>query len=251
MAKRKAQKRFYLIALGSLIAVLAVMLFVIIFSMNKDDDQPVSSVDANQDVLPEVTPNPEAVFAQGVTIDGVSIGGKTYEEGLAEIEKALSAKIEDIAYVLKDGDVSKPISSEDMRVSDDMEAVLQAALKYSPGQLGDEEELSLAAGQDFKISLSVDREALVSKINSFAGELNKAPVEATVTPVLTEDIEARFEITDSEDGLRAGWKILGLQGWMKKRDRALVLALIELESGIGSLEDFPADAEIIHRAEEL
>ena len=63
--------------------------------------------------------------------------------------------------------------------------------------------------------------------------------------------EAYVRKTDSEDGLRAGWKILGLQGWLKKRDRALVLALIELESGIGSLEDFPADAEIIHRAEEL
>ncbi len=200
MAKRKAQKRFYMIALGSLIAVLAIMLLVIIFTLDKDKDQPVASVDADPGDAPVVTINPGAVFAPGVTVDGVSLGGKTFAEGRSEVEKALNAKISEIGYTLKDGDVSKPISSEDLRVSDDLEEVLEAAMQYSPGELGGEEELSLAAGQDFKVNLSVDREALVSKISTFAGELNTEPVEPTVTPILTEDIDARFDITDGENG---------------------------------------------------
>ncbi len=198
MAKRKAQKRFYMVALGALIAMLAIVLVVIITAMN--GDKPVVSVDDGDAPVPVVTPDPESVFAEGVTVDGVSLGGKTYEQGRQEVEKALDARIGEIGYTLKDGDVSKPISSDDMRVSGDLEEALQAAMKYSPGQLGGQEEHSLAAGQDFKINLSVDREALVSKISTFAGELNTAPVEPTVTPILTEEIDARFEITDGENG---------------------------------------------------
>ncbi len=199
MAKRKAQKRFYMVALGALIAMLAIVLVVIITAMNAE--KPVVSLDEDGDApVITSTPNPDAVFAQGVTVESIALGGKTYEEGRAEVEKALDAKIDEIGYTLKDGSVSKPISSEDMRVSDDLDAVLQAAMKYSPGQLGEDEELSLAAGQDFKINLSIDREALVEKISTFAAELNSAPVEPTVKPILTEDLDARFDIEGGKNG---------------------------------------------------
>lgn len=119
-------------------------------------------------------------FADGVSVNGIDISGKTYEEGKTELEAAEAKKIAEIKYTLKNAHGTVDITGEDFVATFNTEDVLVEALKYGlEGNSFDKNaaKAELEQGKNFELTMNIDKEATLANIATKLDPLSKKAVE--------------------------------------------------------------------------
>jgi lipoprotein-anchoring transpeptidase ErfK/SrfK len=127
-------------------------------------------------------------IAEGVTIGGVDVGGMTADEARAEVDEALVEPLR-ADVVVRRGGVKYQISPEKLRISSDVDGMVDRALEESregglPTRLW-----RYATGGDVAVAISpqisYSNEAVDGFIAEITAEVNRDPVNATIEPTAT------------------------------------------------------------------
>ena len=123
------------------------------------------------------------LIAQGVSVDGVSLGGMTREQAREALKQAEQQKAAEIQFVLNAPGASTTITYADMNVTFDTDAVLeQAAALGNTGTRKEqqaEREALLASPKEFSISYTVDASPAQGKISELAERMKADAVDAS------------------------------------------------------------------------
>lgn len=126
-----------------------------------------------------------ATMLDGVTINGVAVGGMTPDQARAAVLPSLDAEKKDLQIRTTFGDASVTFSGETIAIKDDLEEALQNAFAIVREDNGFEAvsaevESIKANGRDFPVTVSFDEAALRAAVDTFASENEIQPVNATV-----------------------------------------------------------------------
>ena len=145
-------------------------------------------------VTPEPDPHRDELDAilkrvtllEGVTINGVKVGGMTVEQAKAAVQADLDAKQKDLRVEVTFGDEQETFSGETIAVESDLDEALDLAFALVRDDLGYENvsrevERIKAEGVDFPVRLSFDETALQQAVNAFADAHETAPKNASVS----------------------------------------------------------------------
>ncbi len=181
-------------------------------------------------------------FLEGVYVGGVSLGGKTYEEGarlvLDEVEQRLSAE----TYVLTYRDKTWSFTPSEFNARLDQDTARQLQMAWSLGHTGSdayrrEQAQSLKENPvRYDSRIIYDEHLLGEFLAEVASEVNVAPVEATVVMGSAEEII----VTQSQDGLD-----LSAQELKQTLDQAI------RDGGPRTIELKPHAAKPVHTTEAL
>ena len=122
---------------------------------------------------------------EGVTINGVDVGGMTKEEAKAAVLPTLDAMRKDLRVEVTFGETSEVFSGESIATDSDLDAAINEAFALVREDLGFDavsiqvEEIK-ANGRNYPISLSFNEGALQRAVNEFAKAHDTQPVNASV-----------------------------------------------------------------------
>ncbi len=125
-----------------------------------------------------------ATYSQGISIDGIDISGKTYEEAKSLVVSAEEDKIESIKYTLKNDHGTVEITGADFAVTFDTEDVLKQALKFGrEGNAFDKTyaKEELQKGKNFSLTMTIDKETTLNNIDAKVATLSKAAEEPSIS----------------------------------------------------------------------
>ena len=154
--------------------------------------EPIESTD-----ISIVTPEPDLHRAEldailkrvtmldGVTINGVSVGGMTKEEAKAAVLPSLSENKKNLTVEVTFGDVSVPFSAETIATVDNLDEMIEEAFALAREDNGYEAvsaevEAIRTNGRDFPVTVSFDETALKAAVDTFADANDMLPVNASV-----------------------------------------------------------------------
>lgn len=145
-------------------------------------------------VTPEPDPHREELDAilkrttmlDGVTVNGVPVGGMTPDEARNAVVPALEQAKKEMKLQVNFGSVSELFSGETIAIFDNLEEALAEAFAIVREDKGFEEvsaevERIKTSGQDFPVLLTFDENALREKVNAFADANDTNPVDASVS----------------------------------------------------------------------
>lgn len=143
-----------------------------------------------------------ALFQEGVYVNGISLGGKTMEEGAALLYEEEQRLLKDVQFVLEPPGSTVMLTAADMTVSFDTAALLeQAMLLGNVGSRAEREaERAELAGSPKRltISMEVDVSPLRGKVSQIAALVNTPPIDASVE--MDMNMEGWFKYTDGQPG---------------------------------------------------
>ncbi len=159
-----------------------------------DPNQPVHGGSEEISIVtPEPDPHREELNAilkrttmlEGVTINGVSVGGMTMDEARAAVLPSIEQAKKDLQIQVSFGDVSETFSGESIATVDNLDEALNGAFALVREDTGYEAvsaevERIKTSGQDFPVLLTFEEEALRNAVNAFAEANSTNPVNATV-----------------------------------------------------------------------
>ncbi len=121
----------------------------------------------------------------GVTINGVPVGGMTMDEAKSAVLPSIEQAKKDLQIHVSFGDVNETFSGESIATVSDVEQALNDAFALLREDTGFEAvtaevERIKTSGQDFPVHLTFDEEALRTAVNTFAEANSTKPVNATV-----------------------------------------------------------------------
>ena len=145
-------------------------------------------------VTPEPDPHRDELDAilkrvtmlEGVTINGVDVGGMTVEQAKAAVQPTLQAKQKDLKVEVTFGEHTEMFSGETIAVDSDLDEALDLAFALVRDDTGydavsREVERIKSQGMDFPVRLSFDETALQQAVNAFADAHETEPVNASVS----------------------------------------------------------------------
>lgn len=141
------------------------------------------------------------VFLNGVYVNGVSLGGYTFEEGYALIHDLAEQRLSMNAIELRYGDKAWTLTPAMLNASMDVDS--QLALAWNFGHTGNffqkksQQDYLKQQSVEFNSDLVYDEAILDHFIADIKSQIDIAPVDATVIVKANEQLE----ITDSFDGL--------------------------------------------------
>lgn len=121
----------------------------------------------------------------GVTINGVNVGGMTKEEAKAAVLPSLEAMQKDLRVEVTLGDTVEIFSGETVAADSDLDAAINDAFALVREDIGFEavsaqvEEIK-TKGRDFPVHLSFNEASLRKSVNAFADAHDTQPVDASV-----------------------------------------------------------------------
>lgn len=143
-------------------------------------------------------------FYPGITIDGVDVGGRTYDDVLAEMLAREEPMKESMFITLTCGVEELELTAEDLGVSFNTEEVVQQA--WNVNRTGTLQEryaktLELAEkGEAFTIQSTVAPDGVKDKVTKFVEARYVAPIDAAMAS-FDPAAEEKFTFTDAVDGL--------------------------------------------------
>lgn len=184
------------------------------------------------DEISIVTPEPDlhreeldailkrATMLDGVTINGVSVGGMTLEEARNAVAPSVDAKKQALSVTVTLGDASETFSSETVSVTDNFNEVLSEAFNLVREDNGFEAvsaevENIRANGRDFPVTVAFEENALRSAVDVFADANETKPIDAAVgynkeenkidfTPDVTGRVVDRDALVEALQNANAG-----------------------------------------------
>ena len=142
-------------------------------------------------------------YHDGITIDGISVGGMTMAQARAAVEKDLRARMDVVRVTLEHGDQIFVLEKSDFDIADNMEQVLEDALRVAregsrvdvQKQIEDINENGMAFTTDY----TVDPSPAKVRLEQIANGLYALPQDATLQ-INKDDRENRFTYTDEISG---------------------------------------------------
>ena len=144
-------------------------------------------------VTPEPDPHRDELDAilkritmlDGVTINGVDVGGMTSEQAKAAVQPSLDAKQKDLTVAVTLGDETQTFSGETIATDSDLDEAIAQAFALVRDDVGfdsvsREVERIKNEGLDFPVRLTFNETALQNAVNAFADAHRTEPVNASV-----------------------------------------------------------------------
>lgn len=145
-----------------------------------------------------------AVYYDGISVAGVSLGGKTREEAKQLLHAKEPELRDSIAIQLRFEKKEYSYTEDDFSFTYDTEQVLEQAYQIArTGELKEryEQALTLAAApQDFPVSATLDASSVKEKVAAIAAELNSKRQEAQLLE-FTPGEETPFSYQKGKDGI--------------------------------------------------
>ena len=121
---------------------------------------------------------------EGVTVNGVNVGGMTKEEAKAAVLPSLEESKKALCINVTLGDASEAFSGETIATTDNLDELIEEAFNLVREDKGFEAvsaevEQIKTQGKDFPITLAFDEEALKAAVNAFADAHDTKPVDAS------------------------------------------------------------------------
>lgn len=126
-------------------------------------------------------------FRSEVYINGMNLSGKTVAEVRDQLESNESYALNNIAITLSGDDFSASISGTDMNASSNLEEMIQTALSGSSNQV-------------YYTTISIDQDALTSRINEINQGMTSSPVDASFTFEASDSSKPTFTYTEGTPG---------------------------------------------------
>lgn len=148
--------------------------------------------------------NSNTKFLDGVSIEGVLVGGKEMEEAKPLVEQAVTERLNSVSITLQHGDKSWTLTAADMNLTANTDEVLTQAMGFGrEGTLSENAEAreELEQGKEFSVTLTPDVTAVTNRLITIASEANQAPVEPHLIPTLDEGNKQNFEPVEGQNGL--------------------------------------------------
>jgi len=156
-----------------------------------------SGATAGSDVISVVTPDPDnhraeidavikrTTMLEGVTINGISVGGMTIAEAREAVLPTLQLQKAELTVNVKIGDQTVPFKAESANSAASLDAVLREAFNLVREDTGYEDvmaqvEAIKTAGKDFPVSAGFDEATLKAAVDAFADANDTKPVDASV-----------------------------------------------------------------------
>ncbi len=143
----------------------------------------------------------EDTFAQGVTVNGIEMGGKTLQEGRTEVVAALQDQMDAFDLEISFNGATQHFNAEDFGVRTDAAEVVDAAFAVGKNKTMLENYYETAQtkqdGTDFLTQLSVDEKAIAEQVSGFLEAQFIAPVDATAS---LNKATHKMEYTSSSNG---------------------------------------------------
>ncbi len=133
-----------------------------------------------------------STFLDGVTVNGVPIGGMTIEQATNAVAESVAQAKQNYTVSVTDGEAVNTFSGAEMTVNDNLEDVLTDAFNIVRTDNGYENVMAEVneikeKGKNFDVDFVFDDAALKNAIISYSEEHNKAPVNATIAYNSTEN----------------------------------------------------------------
>ena len=149
------------------------------------------------EVITIVTPQPDlhreeldailrrTTMLEGVTVNGVSVGGMTTEQAKAAVLPSLDAQKQNLSVTVTLGDASEVFSAADIETTNDLDKAIDEAFALVREDKGFEavsaevDEIR-KNGKAYSVSVAFDEDALRNAVNAFADAHETKPVNASV-----------------------------------------------------------------------
>ena len=152
---------------------------------------------SGSDVISVLTPSPDdhraeldailkrTTMLEGVTINGVSVGGMTIAEAREAVLPTLQSQKAELSVNVKLGDKTVPFKAEGFNNTAALDAALNEAFNLVREDTGYEDVMAEVnaiknAGKDFSVSAGVDEATLKSAVDAFAEANETKPQDASV-----------------------------------------------------------------------
>ncbi len=152
---------------------------------------------AGSDVIAIVTPAPDlhreeldailrrTTMLDGVTVNGVSVGGMTTDQAKAAVQQSLDAQKQDLSVTVTLGDTTKVFSGAEIGTVDDLSQALDEAFALVREDNGfdavsAEVDEIRTKGRDFPVRVTFNETALRAAVDAFADAHETKPVNAAV-----------------------------------------------------------------------
>lgn len=129
----------------------------------------------------------------GVFIEGIDMSGKSIDEVTSELNEKYTNKLKERAITITVGDKQYTIPYEQLNMKFNIDETAKTAFDFNKnlGTIEKYKALRNLEKKDFAISFEYNNEAISSMVSSIEGEVNQAPVDATI-----RKSGSTFEVTD-------------------------------------------------------
>ena len=180
-----------------LIPLLAVAVLCLACNGGCDDPSNNPNVPVASDSIAIVTPEPDAhrdelnailkrvTMLDGVTVNGVSVGGMTVAEAKAAVRPSVDEQKSKYSVSVKLGEEVAVFSGAEIAVADDLDQAIDEAFNLVREDKGyeavlKEVEAIKTSGREFPVSVHFDEKALKAAVDAFADAHDVAPINASV-----------------------------------------------------------------------
>lgn len=142
-------------------------------------------------------------YHQGITVDGIDVGGMTMTQARAAVKEQLRKRLEILRIPLVLGESTYVLTQHDFRISDNVDEVLMEAMRVAregsrvrvQRQIDDIAEF----GMGFATEYTVDTQPVGQRLAELAALLNRPATDATMR-INKDDRDNRFTFTDEVSG---------------------------------------------------
>jgi vancomycin resistance protein YoaR len=126
-------------------------------------------------------------FRNEVYINGMNLSGKSVSDVRSQLESNEAYALNNISITLSGEDFSASVSGADMNASSNLEELIQAALAGGSNQV-------------YYTTITIDRDALVERINEINESMTTPPADASFTVKLSDSGKPTFEYSEGTPG---------------------------------------------------
>lgn len=161
-------------------------------------------------------------YYEGITVDGVEIGGMTYNEAREAVIGVIEDRLDDISMAVVVGNASLALSAQDFNIKVDADTILEKAYHngrehfvqdnvtedcYANYKKQQEMKENAQNGHpiEYHLTYQCDRNAIMKRVESIADFVNTEPVEPYLTisqrPAVYADTGLESETIYTENGI--------------------------------------------------
>ena len=154
-----------------------------------------------QDILNDVR------FYDGITINGIAVGGMTKDQALAYLDLSNRAKVDTLKLSVVYGDKTWEFDADDMPITFDNGSIIEQA--YAIGRVGTREQRMAEInavrqnGLEFSVSYAIDDSGIPSQLRTLAQEIAYPAKDAMITQFDPDAVEIadKFQFGEPVSGL--------------------------------------------------